>query len=270
LSFLKDRRRPVFERDWGCSTGCLATLVEAAVRRESAEQDSANHEHQHRHRMPLGLILLQQGWITHAQLQRALDLQRRAGAGLIGRWLIEQCAIQQDCVTHALGLQWGCPALSVEGFVPNAMALAAPSLLVKSLGMLPLRIAAERILYLAFAGRPDASAAFAMERMSGLKVECALVDEAQCKAARERMCASDFVDAAFDQVEDTQSMVREMVLTLGKLRPIASRLVRVHRFFWLRMWLETGSMSARDGGIPSTREDVADRIYWMAEASPHL
>jgi hypothetical protein len=128
--------------------------------------------------------------------------------------------------------------------------------------MLPLRIAAERLLYLAFADRPDVSAAFALEQMTGLKVECALVDETQWQAARERLCASDFVDAAFDHIADTQSMVQEIASTLAKLR-----LVRVRRFFWLRMWLETGPMSARDGGIPSTREDVADRIYGLTEAT---
>jgi hypothetical protein len=242
-------------------------LVEAAVRRESAERAGALDGHLHRHRMPLGLILLQQGWITHAQLQRALDLQRRAGSGRIGQWLIEQCGLQQDCVTHALGVQWGCPAVGVDGFDPCAMALAAPRLLVERLGMLPLRVAAGRILYLAFAGRPDASAAFAMERMSGLKVECALVDQARWQAARERLCASDFVDAAFDQVADSESLATKVTATLGKLRPISSRLVRLHRFFWLRMWLETGAMNTRNGGIPTTREDVVDRIYWMAAGS---
>jgi len=265
LAFLKDRRRPVFERAWGCSPHCIATIVETAVRRELGEQGRAIGDRPHRHRMPLGLILLQQGRITHAQLQRALDLQRRARSGSIGQWLIEQCGLPQECVTHALGMQWGCPVVSVDGFIPNAMALAVPRLLVERLGMLPLRIAGERILYLAFAGQPDASAAFALERMSGLKVECALVDQAQWRAARERLCDSDFVDAAFDQVGDTESMVKDIAFTLGKIRPISSRLVRVHQFFWLRMWLETGPMSARDGGIPSTREDVADHIYWLAE-----
>jgi len=268
LAFLKDRRRPIFERDWGCSPACIATIVETAVRRELGEQRRATGEQPHRHRMPLGLILLQQGRITHAQLQRALDLQRGAGTGLIGRWLIEQGGLQQDCVTHALGLQWGCPVLSLDGFDPGAMALTAPRLLVERLGMLPLRVAGERILYLAFAGRPDAAAAFALERMSGLKVQCALVDDAQWQAAHERLCASGFVDAAFHPVRDTESMAKAIAVTLGKVRPISSRLVRVHRFFWLRMWMETGAMSGRDGGIPSAREDVADQLYELAETSP--
>jgi len=214
--------------------------------------------------MPLGLILLQQGSITHAQLQRALDLQQRAGAGRIGRWLIEQYGIQQDCVTRALGVQWGCPVLAVDGFDTCAMALAAPRLLVERLGMLPLRIAGGRILYLAFAGRPDASVAFAMERMSGLKVECGLVDGAAWQAARERLCASDFVEAVFDPVADSESLATKVAATLSRLRPVSSRLVRLHRFFWLRMWLETGAMGAGNGGIPTTREDVVDRIYWLA------
>jgi hypothetical protein len=56
-------------------------------------------------------------------------------------------------------------------------------------------------------------------------------------------------------------MSGKITLALGKLQPRASRMVRVHQFYWLRMWLETGAMSTRDGGVPVTKEDVVDRIY---------
>jgi hypothetical protein len=56
-------------------------------------------------------------------------------------------------------------------------------------------------------------------------------------------------------------MVKSIASVLGRVRPRASRLVRVHQFYWLRMWLETGAMGAGDGGIPRSREDVLDGIY---------
>ena len=261
LRLLKDRRRPVFEGHWGCSAECVQTLVEAAVRRELGDSAVAEEDRQHLHRVPLGLVLLAQGLITQPQLQHALDAQRRAGRGRIGSWLVAECGLKEERVTRALGLQWNCPVLPMEGFDPAAMALLAPRELVKRVGMLPLRIAGGRILYLAFEDQMDASAAFAMERMSGLKVESGLVDGAQLKAARQRLRECDFVAAAFEQVPDIESMSGKITLALGKLKPRASRLVRVHRFYWLRMWLEMGAMSTRDGGVPATKEDVVDRIY---------
>ncbi len=42
------------------------------------EQASAHPVAAHRHRVPIGLVLLAQGWITHDQLKHALEAQRRA------------------------------------------------------------------------------------------------------------------------------------------------------------------------------------------------
>jgi hypothetical protein len=257
----KDRRRPMFEGKWGCGPRCFQTMVEAAVRRELGEGGAGEDAGQHRHRVPLGLVLLTQGWITHPQLQHALEVQRRAGRGQIGRWLIDECGLEEERVTRALSMQWSCPVLSMDGFEPSAMALAAPRVLVERLGLLPLRMAAERILYLAFEDRMDASAAFAMERMSGLKVESGLVDGTQLKSARERLLGSTFVDATLEQVPDAEAMTMKMAAALCELRPRASRLVRVHQFCWMRMWLERGAMRSWDGGVPTSKEDVVDRIY---------
>jgi hypothetical protein len=235
-------------------------MVRAAVQRESSEGD-AERDTDHRHRMPLGLILLAQGLITQAQLEHALDRQRRAGAGRIGRWLTHECGLDPRCITRGLGVQWGCPVLSMEEFDAERMALVAPRLLVEQTGMLPLRIAGERTLQLAFADRPDASAALAVERMSGLRVERGLMDPAQWQAGWDRMCASSFVDATFDLVAEIESLPGRIAVALKRMQPVASRLVRVHEFYWLRMWLESAAMRTRDGGLPWTREDVADQLY---------
>jgi len=261
LGFLKDRRRPVFEGHWGCTARCLETIARTAVRRESGEGSTESEEGEHRHRMPLGLILMAQGWITHPQLQHALAKQRRAGRGLIGHWLTEECGLDHGSITRGLGVQWGCPVLPMQGFDPARMALAVPRLLVEQVGMVPLRVAGKRTLQLAFASRPDASAAFAMERMSGLKVESGLVDEPQWKAAHGRLCESEFVDAAFEQVATVELLPGKIAETLNKMQPRGSRLVRVHELFWLRMWLELDETGPRKGGVPWTREATADRLY---------
>jgi hypothetical protein len=261
LAFLRDRRRPVFDRQWGCSAKCLETMARAGVQRESGEEDAEGRGAEHRHRMPLGLILLAQGWITQAQLEHALDRQRRAGKGRIGSWLTQECGLDPRHITRGLGVQWGCPVLSMEGFDAQRMALAAPRLLVEQTEMLPLRIAGARTLQLAFADRPDASAALAVERMSGLKVESGLMDPSPWAAGRQRLGQCRFVEAAFEPVGKVESLPGRIAAALSRMQPMASRLVRVHQFYWLRMWLESGAMRTRDGGLPWTSEDVADRLY---------
>jgi Type II secretion system (T2SS), protein E, N-terminal domain len=216
---------------------------------------------QYRHRVPLGLILLAKGWITQPQLRHALDAQQRAGAHPVGQWLIEECGIPQLHIARALGMQWGCPVLTMEGFDPEAMALAMPRLLMEACGIVPIRIARDRVLYLGCVDQPDPAAALAIERMSGLKVVSGLIGSAQQSSAQQSLTACANVDAAFEHAPDFESLSRRIASTIVAAQPRASRLVRVHQFFWLRMWLEAGAMSTPSGGFPRTREDVADRIF---------
>jgi hypothetical protein len=251
----------MFEGHWACTAHCLETLIGTAVRRESGDHEVVQPEGEHRHRVPLGLILLAQGSITHLQLQHALERQRRAGVGRIGQWLTEECGLDPACVIRGLSAQWGCPVVPLDEFDPVAMALAAPRILVEQLGVLPVRIAGRRILYLAFADRLDASIAFAMERMSGLKVESGLVDEVRWRLAHQRLYGCDLAAAALEQVVNLEAMSGRMASAIAKLQPRASRLVRVHQFYWLRMWLESGAMKDPGGSVPATKEDVVDRLY---------
>jgi Type II secretion system (T2SS), protein E, N-terminal domain len=267
LTFFKNRRRPIFERQWGCGEGCVESMLAAAVRRETGSGDGAESEEPHRHRVPLGLVLLSQGWITHPQLQHALEAQKRAGHGKIGQWLIAEFGLKEERVTRALSVQWSCPVLPMEGFDAAAMALTAPRVLVERFGMVPVRTAGERTLYLAFEEHVDAAAGSALEKMSGLKVQCGVADGTQLQEARERLLASKFVEARVEQATGPESVATKAAAALWKLRPKASQLVRVHRFYWLRMWLESGAMRDGDCGCPATAEDVVDRVYEVESAA---
>ncbi len=82
------------------------------MRREMEARGNA--EESHRHRIPLGLAMLEQGWITRAQLRGALEAQKAAGGGRLGQWLVRQQGVSEQLVTRALGLQWSCPVLGME------------------------------------------------------------------------------------------------------------------------------------------------------------
>lgn len=256
----RNRRRPIFEGQWGCSGRCVLAMVRAAVRREQGDGRSFAVTTPHRHRVPLGLLMLSQGWITHPQLRRALEAQRESGSGRIGDWLISECGVDAEQVTRGLGMQWGCPVLTTEGFSPEAMALVMPRELLERYGMAPLRVAGARILYLGFGDRLDASAALALEQMTDLKVESGVVEGSQFETARRRLLECDGVESKVEKMQDTEAVASRITAILEQKQPIASRMVRLHEHLWLRLWLESGTLG-KAGNLPASREDVLDYIF---------
>ena len=258
----KNRRRPIFEQQWGCSARCLATLVQAAVRREVGDGLRANTTEPHRHRVPLGLVLLAQGWITHPQLQTALQAQRASGRGRIGDWLTQGCGLEEERITRGLGVQWNCPVLAMDGFSPSAMALVTPKRFVAEFGMVPVRVAGSQLLYLAFQDQMDAATALGIEQMTGLRVESGLLSATQFERARASVLAADGVPVQMKLVEDTDALTAAVVRALEQRQPLAAKLVRVHQYYWLRLWLEAGAMQGA-AGLPGSAQDVEDHVFLL-------
>lgn len=153
--------------------------------------------------------------------------------------------------------------LTTEGFSPEVMALVVPKVFVEEFGLLPLRVAGSRILYLGFGDRLDASAAFAVEQMTELKVESGVVEGASFEAARRRLLACDGVETKLVAAGDKDAMAAKITAILEQKQPIASRLVRLHQYYWLRMWLENGALG-KTGNLPATNEDVKDCVFSVA------
>lgn len=239
LHLWRSRLAPVFEGGWNCSAACTAARVEAAVRRELDGRGSALENH--RHRIPLGLVMLEQGWITSAQLRQALEAQKLAGAGRLGHWLARHEGVSEQLVTRALGLQWNCPVLSVEFHDAEALTPVLPRLFVDAFGALPLRVAAGKLLYLGFEDRLDPVMALAIERMTGLRVESGLVESSLFRPAHARMLNAKFPPVELVEAASEPAAVRVLANAIEKARPLDSRLVRVHDCLWLRMNLRVPS-----------------------------
>ena len=246
LHLWRSRQAPVFDGGWSCSAACTAARVSAAVRRELDGRGVAAESHQHR--IPLGLVMLEQGWITSGQLRQALDAQRVAKAGRLGLWLVRQHGVSEQLVTRALGLQWSCPVLPLEFHDAEAFTVLVPRLFVDAFGALPLRVAAGQLLYLGFADRLDPIVALAVERMSGLRVESGLVQESLFGPAHARMLSAKFPAAQLVEAVSEQAAVHVLAKSIERARPVESRLVRVHDCLWLRMWrrLQNGPMPELD------------------------
>jgi hypothetical protein len=236
LRLWRRRETPVFEGGWCCSSGCTAVRVAAALARETDGRGSARESH--RHRIPLGLAMLEQGWITPSDLRAALAAQKAAGGGRLGGWLVRQRSVNENLVTRALGLQWGCPVLGMEFHNPEGLTALVPRLFVDAFGALPLRVAAGKILYLGFEDHLDPALALAVERMSGFAVESGLVRESAFRAAQARMLEARFPAVELIEAATEPALGAALSRAVERARPVESRLVRVHDCLWLRMWLE--------------------------------
>jgi hypothetical protein len=234
LHLLRGRGTPVFEGGWTCSAVCTEATVRAALERELDGRTA--REQNHRHRVPLGLVMLEQGWISAGQLRQALDAQRTAGSGRLGQWLMGLQGIDERQVTRALGLQWSCPVLALESHDPQALAALVPRFFVDAFAALPLRVAAGKLLYLGFEDRLDPVLALAVERMTGMRVESGLVRASQFGPARARMLEAKYPPVELVEAVSKPAAAQAMARAVERVKPAASCLVRVHDYLWLRLW----------------------------------
>jgi len=256
LHLWRSRSTPVFEGQWNCSAECTGERIRAAVRRELGGRGAV--QERHRHRLPLGLLMLEQGWITEKQLRSAVENQRAHGAGRIGQWLMAREGVAEQMVTRALGLQWSCPVLPLSAHDANALAPMLPRFLVDAFGALPLRLAGTRVLYLGFEDRLDPILALALERISGLRVETGIVATSQFAPAHARMLESAFPPVELMEAASEPILARALTRRIEQIRPVEARLARVHDCLWLRLWT-----APQTGPIPSV-VSVRDIICTLA------
>lgn len=251
LRLSRNRSTPIFEGGWCCSPECTRAQIEAALRRDMGSRLAGPEAH--RHRVPLGLSMLEQRWITADQLRCSLAAQRQAGTGRLGHWLRRQ-GVSEGLIARALGLQWSCPVLSLEVHPPEPLTALLPRLFVDAFGALPLRVAAEKILYLGFEDRLDPGLALAVESMTGLRVESGIVEESGFRRAHARALEARYPAVELVEAVSETALAGVMAKAIERAGPAESRLVRVHDCVWLRMVLRPGS-----GPVPA-HDAVRDLI----------
>lgn len=259
LHLWRSRITPIFEGRWACSEECTRAMVTSALVREFDGGRPAPE--QHRHRLPLGLLLLSQGVITQEQLKTSLEAQKAAGGGKLGAWLMRQHGIKEQLITRALGIQWGCPVFSVEGHRAEMIAPVMPRLLVEAFGILPLRVAAGKILYVAFEDRIDPCLTLALERMTKLRVEAGLLQGSDFDRIYRRMLNTAYPKVRLIEVADGTALTGVLSRIIEAEKPQQTRIVRVHDCIWLRMWKR-----ADPGPIPR-RDAVEDVVCSFGRAN---
>jgi hypothetical protein len=190
-------------------------------------------------RIPLGLLMVARGWLTHEQVATALRAQSEAGTGQIGDWFERLGFATEQQVTSALGLQWGCPvtlaadAASVLPFAPIPLGI------LEAFQMMPLQYAAAtNTLYIAFGQRVDHGALYAIENILDCRTQpCVAGRKAvanELSQMRQRW-QPEGRELEFGLMRDFGEIKRVAVSYMLRLGTDEIRLTRVGEFIWLRL-----------------------------------
>jgi len=215
-----------------CRPQCLETALVGQISRLRALTPPA----QPANRIPLGLLMVARGKLTHLELRAALEAQRRARYGKIGDWVEKLGFASEQDVTSALALQWGCPVLS--SFDPSTIHSPGniPLPILESFQMLPFNyVASTNTLFLAFGERVDHAALYAIEKILDCRTQ-------PCVARRKLVAHQLESMRQFNHPRDVEFLTRDLTemsrITssyLARLRPEEVRLSRIGRFIWLRL-----------------------------------
>jgi hypothetical protein len=262
----RSRRIPGFEGRWACSAECMGELVASAVRREMDAGGSLADPRPHR--LPMGLMLVEQGRITPVQLREALESRQRAveqsGETIrLGEWLLRSGILSEHALTRALSAQWNCPVFALEGYRPEEVAAAMPRFLSEAFGALPVRVAAGKLLYLAFSSRIDRSLSYAVERIGGLPVTAGMAPDSEFECARARYFATAAPGTRYLEAASSSVLGRAMTRLIESERPVDARLARIHNYYWLRMF----RCGVPEAGLPPP-EAVEDVLCTVGTAGP--
>jgi hypothetical protein len=254
LQIFRSRAVPRFEEKWACSAACMERIIAGAVRSQIESWEPLPAERALR--MPLGLILLSRGWISHRELQEALAAQRRAQNGRIGQWLRRLHGVSEETITKALGIQWNCAVLpsGMQGLEWTRPLI--PAFLRKRYGLALLRQGSDRTLYLAGKHRAEHAAVRAMEHMLREPVHAAFLEDSVWNSAN-----ADATDTTEVHLPGRDGVAACIAEWMERSRPTDGRLVRVHDHLWLRIWLRGGArhtMRTRDIVLPLRGPDTQD------------
>lgn len=242
----RSRRIPLFEGRWTCSPECMAEVVRWAVRREmgGGPLRESGMGAGHAHRIPLGLMLVEQGHISGDDLRTVLALRKRVAGNAeemrLGQWLVESGVLTETVLTRTLGAQWSCPVFSLGAYLPESVASALPRLLSSATGALPVRAAGGRMLYVAFSRGIDRTLSYALQRILGMQVSAGIARDSEFVAAQARYLETAAPRTRFIEAASGAILARTVTKLIERERPVEARLVRVHEYYWLRMWKRPG------------------------------
>jgi hypothetical protein len=218
---------------WLCSPQCLEREARSIFDRISSSPRMSSVSH---HRVPLGLLLLEHGYVNQEQLRTALAIQMREHRGRIGDWLQALHFVTERQVLIALGVQWACPLLSARQAPDAACATILPLPLLRALRQVPVCfIPATRLLYIAVCLKIDYSVLAAIEQMVDCRPVPCLVSD--CKMdewlGQAQNCQRDV--QVFDRISGSAEMARITASYAARVGAEEVRIVPCGPYIWTRL-----------------------------------
>jgi hypothetical protein len=220
-----------------CQPKCLETaLIEQLARLYPSAPATAPSN-----RIPLGLLMVARGWLTHEQVVTAVAAQQSANSGKIGDWFEKLGFATEQHVTSALGLQWGCPVASSLDSAANAPFGRIPNGILEAFQMLPLHfVPATNTLYIAFGERVDHAALYTIERVLGCRTQpCVGVRKSVAAELDQMRQQPRSHEVEFGPMHDCTEIGRVSASYMLRLGADEARLGRVGQFIWLCLRVQT-------------------------------
>lgn len=217
--------------DWFCSSDCFRLAVESRIRQ--LHEAACKNPPQRQSRLPLGLLLLSLGSITHAQLQLALQRQRESG-GLLGDILCDLRLTTEQEVAVAAAMQWGCPVFTPKSKFSEIQA-RIPSALMQAYSMAPVHYAAPiNKLLVGFVHGIEHQVLTAIERITSCVVAPCFITASDCwESIRCRTGQSN--DVTFERVASVAEMATIVQSYAFQIGAEEARLEMCRNYLWARL-----------------------------------
>jgi hypothetical protein len=218
--------------DWYCGPRCFEAAITERFQRSISTAPRARADFQHR--MPLGLLMVSRGLITHEQVKAALDLQQSNGEP-VGRCLRQVAGVTASEVASAVGQQWSCPVYKGP-LHPECLRLI-PKRLLEHYGMLPVHyVRASQDLYVGFERRIDHTALYALEQMLGCHTVPCVLEEPTIESGHALVAGNEDRDLVIEHPSSAQEMARVAGSYAHQLRAFDVRVVNCGEYVWLRVF----------------------------------
>jgi Type II secretion system (T2SS), protein E, N-terminal domain len=229
------RRSPPIrmQHTWLCSAQCVekeARVIFDQVASAPISDASPNH------RVPLGLLMLEHGYVNEQQLRTALEMQSRERKGRIGEWLHALHFVTERQLLTVLGVQWACPLLSLRQEPDTFCARMLPVQLLRALHLFPVRfIPATRILFVAASLGLNYRVLAAIDQMVDCRTTPCLIGDSEMQEWLRRAQNLQRDVQVFDRSSGPAEMARITGSYVARLSPEEVRIVRCGPYVWARL-----------------------------------
>lgn len=213
------------------------------------------------HRVPLGLLMLSRGELSHEQLRRALEAQRQGGSGRIGEWIKKLGYAHEQQITAALAAQWSCPVLRKLPASPAECAI--PFQLLRRFQMAPVYYSCStRVLHIAFAADIEYRALLAIEEILECKAEPCMADATSLNSMLAQIEEQGRgTDQLFEHVRGADEMTRIASGYAAKLGADDVRAAGCGEYIWVRM---QGRKDSANLLFTQKTSEVAQSFRWKS------